>query len=417
MCLTIPLKIKAIKKEMAELSDGRKVSIALIKSPRVGDWILHTNGYLIKKISSNEADEINKLLNSYSVADSTKISLRLVKTFEAAARGNLKKADIKYLLDLDRPIELQALYSEANIIRKTNIKDHICIHGLVEFSNHCCNNCHYCGLRRDNKKNNLFRMGIDEIINVCDQIVNDRGYKIIVLQSGDDFWYDDDKLTALIKGIKEKCRVFLYLSIGDRSLGTYRQLKRAGANGVLYRFETSNSELYAKLHPGKILKERLDNLRAMEKMGFTISTGSIIGLPGQTVDDLANDILLMKELGAFMPSMGPLIPSQNTPLAQAKIIDFNLLLKMIAAVRLVMPTARIPVTTAMETIGGADSRHQAFRAGANSVMFNLTPDKYRKHYNIYDNKFYDKEKKYEHWALFKGDLSYQMLEDELKVKI
>ncbi|MEK7072719.1 MAG: radical SAM protein, partial [Patescibacteria group bacterium] len=202
-----------------------------------------------------------------------------------------------------------------------------------------------------------------------------------------------------------------------RSLKTYRQLKQAGANGVLYRFETSNSDLYAKLHPNKTLQDRLNNLKAMKEMGFTISTGSIIGLPGQTIDDLANDILLMKELGTFMPSIGPLIPSKNTPLARAKIIDFNLLLKIIAVIRLVMPTARIPVTTAMETIGGNNSRYQSFMAGSNSVMFNLTPEKYRESYNIYDNKFYDKEKKYEQWALFKGDLSYQMLEEELKIKI
>ncbi len=417
MCLTIPLKIKSIRGGIANLSDGQKVDVSLVKNILVGDWVLHTNGYLIKKIDSQEADEINKLLSSYPNADASKIDPYFKDILKSASTNGLTKDEIKYLLNLQDQSDLEALYSQANIIRKTSIKDHICIHGIVEFSNYCCNNCHYCGLRRDNLANNLFRMEIDEIINTCDQIVNGRGYKIIVLQSGDDFWYDDNKLSSIIKGIKQKCRVFLYLSIGDRSLKTYRQLKQAGANGVLYRFETSNSDLYAKLHPNKTLQDRLNNLKAMKEMGFTISTGSIIGLPGQTIDDLANDILLMKELGTFMPSIGPLIPSKNTPLARAKIIDFNLLLKIIAVIRLVMPTARIPVTTAMETIGGNNSRYQSFMAGSNSVMFNLTPEKYRESYNIYDNKFYDKEKKYEQWALFKGDLSYQMLEEELKIKI
>ena len=324
MCLTIPLKIKSIRGGIANLSDGQKVDVSLVKNILVGDWVLHTNGYLIKKIDSQEADEINKLLSSYPNADASKIDPYFKDILKSASTNGLTKDEIKYLLNLQDQSDLEALYSQANIIRKTSIKDHICIHGIVEFSNYCCNNCHYCGLRRDNLANNLFRMEIDEIINTCDQIVNGRGYKIIVLQSGDDFWYDDNKLSSIIKGIKQKCRVFLYLSIGDRSLKTYRQLKQAGANGVLYRFETSNSDLYAKLHPNKTLQDRLNNLKAMKEMGFTISTGSIIGLPGQTIDDLANDILLMKELGTFMPSIGPLIPSKNTPLAGAKIIDFNI---------------------------------------------------------------------------------------------
>ena len=118
-----------------------------------------------------------------------------------------------------------------------------------------------------------------------------------------------------------------------------------------------------------------------------------------------------------MPSFGPLIPSRHTPLANQEKIDFALVLKMIAVARLVMPKSRIPVTTAMETIAGHEARQKAFRAGANSVMLNLTPEKYRRKYYIYENKFFDQEKKYEKWALFKGELSYKMMEKELKIKI
>jgi biotin synthase len=239
----------------------------------------------------------------------------------------------------------------------------------------------------------------------------------LVLQSGEDSWYSEEKLIQIVKGIKEKARVFIYLSIGDRSQETYRKLKEAGANGVLYRFETTNAGLFAKFRPGKKLEDRINLLRELKKMNYVISTGSIIGLPGQTISDLANDILLMKELDTFMPSMGPLIPSSGTPMAHEKEVDFDLVLKMIAVSRIVMPKSRISVTTAMETVGGEETRKACFMAGANSVMFNLTPENYRKDYYIYENKFFDKEKKYEKWALFKGELSYQMMEEELQISI
>jgi biotin synthase len=208
------------------------------------------------------------------------------------------------------------------------------------------------------------------------------------------------------------------LSIGDRSREDYAILKEAGVSGVLYRFETSNPELYDQLHPAKSHTDRLAHLRMMKDLGYVISTGCILGLPDQTTDDLVNDLLLMRELETFMPSFGPLVATKNTPLADVTTISFEQVLKFISACRLLMPTARIPVTTAMETLGGGETaRQQCFLAGANSVMFNLTPEKYRQNYKIYDNKFFDSEKKYERWALFKGELSYEMMERELKISI
>lgn len=416
MCLTIPLQIKNISNGRAELSDGRLVGASLISDLKKGDWVLHTGDFLIKKIEAEEAREILELIDSYPGINLDEFPPKFKNILESTAERELSAQEIEYLLGIEDEQLLRAIYSQANTIRKLSIKDHICIHGIIEFSNYCRNNCLYCGLRSDNDIRR-YRMSVEEIVDWAVWAAEDKGYKILVLQSGEDEYYDEERLLQIVRGIKSRCRVFIYLSIGDKPMETYAKLKVAGASGVLYRFETSNSELYAKLHPGDNLAERLDNIRKMKALGYIISSGPIIGLPGQTIKDLANDVELMRGLGVFMPSMGPFIPAGGTPLEQAKSGDFELSLKMIAVTRLAMPKARIPVTTAMETIGPADARHLAFMAGANSVMFNLTPEKYRKDYFIYNNKFFDRERRYEKWALFKGELSYKMLEDEIGVKI
>ena len=427
MCLTLPAKVLSLNSFQAEISaSGKNQIVKLGTSDKIsaGDWVLFTGDYLIKRIDENEAKEIFELLGSYKQVDIEGLDARFREIIEASKVRALKQEEIEYLLNLGNNETLhtgyevfEALSSEANITRKANIKDHICIHGIIEFSNYCKNSCHYCGLRCENKKVSRYRMEPSEIIDTAVEAANERGYKILVLQSGEDDWYGEEKLLQIVEGIKKKARVFIYLSIGDRPIETYKKLKEAGANGVLYRFETSNPELFAKLRPGKKLEDRIDALRAMKAMGYVISTGSIIGLPGQTIADLANDILIMKELNTFMPSMGPLIPSSGTPMEHKKEVDFDLVLKMIAVSRIVMPKSRISVTTAMETLGDESVRQKCFMAGANSVMFNLTPEKYRKDYYIYENKFFDREKKYEKWALFKGELSYQMMEEELQIKL
>jgi len=420
MCITLPAKVVKIFSTVAEIeNNGRKqlVKVGTSEQLNPGDWVLTTADYLIKKINDIEAQEIFSLLGYYQDINPADVDDKLKMILSARQQRDLTKEEIVYLLSLEDDRSLQALYSEANIIRKTSIKDHICVHGIIEFSNHCRNNCHYCGLRRDNREKTAYRLDVDEIIETAVRAVNDKGYKLLVLQSGEDDWYDEQKLLDIINGIKGKCRVFLYLSIGDREVDLYKKLKQAGANGVLMRFESSNPEIYSKMHDSEILSDRLDLIKELKRLGYVISTGPIIGLPGQTISDLAEDILTMKEIGLFMPSMGPLVPSANTPLLNERPIDQNMILKIIAVTRLVVPSARIPVTTAMETLYGQEFRQQAFLAGANSIMLNLTPEKYRKNYYIYENRFFDQEKKYEKWALFKGELSYQMLENELQMSI
>jgi len=421
MCLTLPAKVLTIDNNRAIVESGGKelsVLIGISDSLMAGDYVLTTGDYLIKKIDQTEAEEIIELLRSYPPAERDSLNPDLKLALDRAAADRLDKNDLEFILSLSGEKNLQALYSEANITRKANIKDHICVHGIIEFSNYCKNDCLYCGLRKSNCEKSNYRMPDEEIIVAAAEAVNIKGYKILVLQSGDDDYFTKDKLASIISNIKKLAKCFIYISIGERPIAEYEAFKAAGANGVLYRFETSNPELYAKLRPGKKLSDRLEQLRQMKNMGYVISTGMIVGLPGQTIRDLANDIILMKELGTFMPSMGPLVPTRNTPLQGEQTVDFELMLKIIAAARLHSKTARIPVTTAMETLGGGEeARQKCFMAGANSIMFNLTPAKYRENYRIYDNKFYDAEKRYEKWALFKGELSYNMIEEELQIKL
>jgi biotin synthase len=420
MCLTIPGKVIEIKDQKALLktpSGVRQINIGLLSRVKVGDWLLSTTDLAVKKIKSNDAEEILELLAGNKVTDIKNVSQEFKKNLQAAQTRNLTKEEIVYLLEAGGQ-EKEALFSEADAVRKENLKDFICLHAIIEFSNHCANNCFYCGLRRDNKTIKRYRMSIPEIVKVATEAVNKIGYKMLVLQSGVDQWYTDEMLVRIIKKIKARSRCFIFISIGERSVECYQKMKEAGANGVLFRFETSNQKLYEKLHPEDTLKGGFENrlrlLKEMKKMGYYISSGPIIGLPGQTLDDLVDDILMMKKLGVGMVSMGPFVPCDNTPLAREPHGDVELSLKMIAVSRLVMPKARIPVTTALETLDPQNARKRGLQSGANSLMFNLTPAKYRSKYKIYPNKFHGRDKDLEDFTLYKGKESWEMLEREFK---
>ncbi len=420
MCLTVPGKVIEIKKQKALLktpSGVRQINIGLLSRIKVGDWLLSTTDLAIKKIKTKDAEEILELLAGQKVTDTKNVSLKFRKILQAAQIRNLKKEEIIYLLKSEGQ-EKEALFSEADAVRKENLKDFICLHAIIEFSNHCANNCFYCGLRRDNKTIARYRMIVPEIVKVADEAVNKIGYKMLVLQSGVDNWYTDEMLVDIIKKIKAKSRCFIFMSVGERSVACYKKMKQAGANGVLFRFETSNQKLYEKLHPEDTLKGGFENrlrlLEEMKKMGYYISSGPIIGLPGQTIEDLADDILMMKKLGISMVSMGPFLPCGNTPLADKPHGDAELALKMIAVSRLVMPKSRIPVTTALETLDQNGARKKGLQGGANSLMFNLTPAKYRSKYKIYPKKFCGRDKDLEDFALYRGKESWEMLEKEFK---
>lgn len=420
MCLTIPAKVIKKDGDWAVVKDSnseRKVNVSYIPGVKKGDWLLYTTDMAVRKISKKDAGEIIELLESYHpLADPAKLSEKYKTIIKNSKMRDLKKEEIIYLLKT-KDIEEEALFSEADVLRKTYIKDFICIHGIIEFSNWCENDCLYCGLRAPNKKQERYRMKTDEIVKIAIDAANKKGYKLFVLQSGDDYFYTDEMLCDIIKKIKKQIKVFIFMSVGERSKESYKKMKDAGASGVLLRFESSNPGFFKKMHPkGKSLKYRLALLAYLQKLGYFIATGSIVGLPGQSMDDLAGDVLMMKKY-ANMATLGPFVPCDATPLEREKHGSIEMTLKMIAVLRLITKTARIPAVTALETLAGEKIRKRAFMAGANSLMFNLTPEKYRSLYKIYPNKFHQKENIFEKYGLYKAEESYKMLEERMTSEI
>jgi biotin synthase len=428
MCLTIPGKIESTNNGVAiVLSHGRKtqVDLSFILDAKPGDWILYATNRAVKKISESDAKEIISLLeDNYHPVDTARLPLKFKKIIFKVRQGNnkLSKNEILYLLNLNGKDNLETLCAEANFLRKDKIKDFICIHGIIEFSNYCKNNCLYCGIRYENKIER-YRMTKDEIVEVATNAVKNEGYKLIVLQSGEDYSYSDNDLIDIIKYIKRKMRVFIFLSVGVRSKEFYKKAFEAGATGSLLRFETSNELLFKKNKPDQDLQERLDSIKDQIDIGYYMATGSLFGLPDQSLEEIADDLLALQKLNPPMVSSGPYIEASGTPLAQVESEKWKvksnkekleLALKYIAIARFLLPEAKIPVTTALETLD-SEGRHKGLLAGANSLMFNLTPDKYCKKYKIYDNKFKDREKIWQKFGLFKDEESWEMLEEKMNI--
>ncbi len=300
----------------------------------------------------------------------------------------LEKAEINHNLNKDEIIKLLSsndisLFSFADEIRKKYKGDSIHIRGLVEFSNICKRNCYYCGLRCENKKIKRYRLTSNEI-KECGQYAVKLGYKTIVLQSGEDDYFDADKICKIIEELK-KYNLAVTLSIGERTFEEYKAFKDSGADRYLLRIETTDENLYKTLHPNMNFKNRIKCLKDLKQLGYETGTGCLVGLPNQTIESLANDILFFKELNADMVGIGPFIPHPNTPLANNKTNNFNLSIKVMAITRLLLPDINIPATTAMETLN-KNGHIIALQSGANVLMLNITPQTYKKNYEIYPDK-------------------------------
>lgn len=419
MCLTIPAKVVEIKGETAIIdSDGvlKSISIRGLDKLSTNDWVLYMSDIAVKRVSKEDAEEILSILEHTQKTDPDKLDEKFINIIKASKQRKLAKNEIIYLLNT-KDKEKKALFSEAEMLRRTYIKDFFCIHGIVEFSNYCINDCKYCGLRKRNKSILRYRMSEEEIVETVRKAVEEKGYKLIVLQSGEDPYYTKEKLVELVLKIKKACRVFIFMSIGERDFETYKALREAGADGVLFRFETSNSDLFKKIHKrGKNFTKRFKHLEFMRDLKFFTASGSIVGIPGQTVEDLANDIITMRDNKFDMISMGPFVPCPNTPFANNKPGDLDLMLKMIAILRLEMKDTRIPVVTAHETLDPREGRKKAIQAGANALMFNLTPEKYAFHYEIYKRKEALDNEMWEKYGLYNTEESYKMLEDKLRIE-
>ena len=275
------------------------------------------------------------------------------------------------------------LFSEADKVRRENVGDEIHLRALIEFSNICKRQCFYCGLRSPNKKIERYRLSKEEILLSAKKAV-DLGYRTIVLQSGEDDSYYSDKLCNIIKSIKE-LDVALTLSIGEKTFDEYKDYKKAGADRFLLRIETTDKDLYESMHPHASFENRVRCLEDLKTLGYEVGTGCLVGLPNQTIESLADDILFFKEIDADMIGVGPFIPHPQTPLKNNNQGDFWLALKVMALTRLNLPNINIPATTAMETIL-PNGRLIALQSGANVVMPNVSLIDCRKKYEIYPNK-------------------------------
>ena len=294
---------------------------------------------------------------------------------------NLSKDELIQILS-DESIN-DFLFKTADEVREKYVGNEVHLRGLIEFSNICKCNCKYCGLRKDNSELERYRLSIEEAYDFAKK-AKEYGYKTVVLQSGEDSYYSVERLVKLLQDIK-KLDLAITLSIGERTFEEYKAFKEAGADRYLIRIETTDKKLYKKMHPNMNFENRIRCLKDLKTLGYEVGTGCLVGLPEQTIDSLANDILFFKEIDADMIGIGPFIPNQNTPLKDAKGGTFEMALKVMALTRILLPTINIPATTAMETLN-PNGRLIALQSGANVVMPNVTEGDYRRKYEIYPGK-------------------------------
>jgi biotin synthase len=305
------------------------------------------------------------------------------------------REDIVYLLGLEGTDKTQ-LFTESARVKEKQVGNKVYFRGLIEFSNVCLKNCLYCGIRHDNSHVHRYNLTDEEIIDAA-RFAAENNYGSLVLQSGEiqhaSFTHRMEKLlTAIHRATAGKLRITL--SCGEQSTDTYKIWHDSGAHRYLLRIESSNSELYKKLHPDDVnhsFQRRLDSLFSLQQTGYQVGTGVMIGLPFQTPDDLAGDLLFMQQFNIDMVGMGPYLEHEETPLYEFRDMllpreeRFQLTLKMIAVLRILMKDINIAATTALQAIDKL-GREKAIKIGANVIMPNITPGKYRDDYLLYQNK-------------------------------
>jgi len=300
--------------------------------------------------------------------------------------GTLAREEFKTLLaEMDAETE-EYLFSCARELATANFGKDVYLRGLIEFSNYCKQNCLYCGLRRDNRDLERYRLSEEEILECCKE-GHRLGFRTFVLQSGEDEYYTKEKMTGIIRAIRAgypDCAITV--SVGEKDEATYRAYYEAGANRFLLRHETISAEHYRKLHPpGMEIETRKDCLYRLKDIGFQTGSGIMVGSPHQTMDNIIDDLYFLAELQPEMIGIGPYLPSKDTPFRNEKAGSVELTVRLIAVFRLMHPHALIPATTALATIHPT-GREKGILAGANVVMPNLSPLRVREKYQLYDNK-------------------------------
>jgi len=292
--------------------------------------------------------------------------------------------DLEEVLSWQSQEELGELFIFADKLRKDFCGDGVILRGIIEFSNFCDRECFYCGLNKNNRRLERYRMDKNELFRAVEYL-DSCNIKTVVLQSGDGKWLDTLWLKEVIENIKSRFDMAITLSVGERSADDYRIWRQAGADRYLLKIETSDEGLYSSMHPKMDFKQRLACLGALRNLGYQVGSGNIIGLPGQTLKTIAQDIIFFK-LGDFdMIGIGPFIPHQDTEFSGQQKGDAQLSLKAIALTRIVTKNAHIPATTALGSLD-KDYRLDGLKCGANVLMPNFTPQPFRKLYEIYPQK-------------------------------
>lgn len=310
-------------------------------------------------------------------------------------KETLSKTDLVALLSANDS-DTKLIFDKAANIKQKYIGNYTYFRGLIELSNICSKNCFYCGIRRGNKAVHRYTVTDDEVLQAC-QYAIDRNWGSIVIQAGE---RQDNEFVDRVEGLLKKItalssnKIGITLSLGEQTPEVLKRWHDAGATRYLVRIESSNQDLFYKIHPKDDLHnfdKRKQALFDLQKAGYMTGTGVMIGLPFQTLEDLADDLLFMKEVDIDMCGMGPYIEHEDTPLFQYKDqlmpLDerYKLTLKMIALLRILMKDVNIASATALQAIN-PDGREEGIRIGANVIMPNITPVKYHSAYNLYKGK-------------------------------
>ena len=310
----------------------------------------------------------------------------------------LTKHDLLEWLRESNPARLAELYQWADKVRKESVGDAVHLRGLIEVSSHCVRQCMYCGLRRGNQDLLRYRMTREEILD-CARLAETLGYGTVVMQAGEDDALTGEWIAEIVRWIKRETALAVTLSLGERHPDELRMWRSAGADRYLLRFETSDENLFRVIHPSRSSggPDRLTLLGQLKSLGYEAGGGVMVGIPGQSFESLAEDILAFRALNLDMIGIGPYIAHPATPLGSGALrpeiapseqvpSTEEMVYKMVALARLARPDANIPSTTALATINKVDGRKLGLKAGANVVMPNLTPVKYRSLYEIYPAK-------------------------------
>ncbi|HCB93471.1 MAG TPA: [FeFe] hydrogenase H-cluster radical SAM maturase HydE [Selenomonas sp.] len=303
-----------------------------------------------------------------------------------ARRRDLSDEEFAALLETASDNDEAYLAQCARQVREKYYGKDVYIRGLIEFTNHCRNNCYYCGIRRDNKSAMRYRLSAEQILSCCDSGYQ-LGFRTFVLQGGEDAYFTDERLCGLIRDIKRRhsdCAVTL--SIGEREKSSFIKLFEAGADRYLLRHETADKSHYEQLHPGEMShSHRLQCLRDLKSIGYQVGCGMMVGSPGQRTEHIIKDLRMLQEFQPEMVGIGPFIPQHDTPFGQEKAGTAAMTLRLLSIIRLLLPNVLLPATTALGTID-PKGREKGLMAGANVLMPNLSPTDVRRKYALYDNK-------------------------------